>query len=70
MAARETVTRKGARLLIEGRLELRSMHHGRVRARCQGDHGTYELHWDRGIEPWCSCPARVACAHLAALRLA
>lgn len=70
MAARESVTRKGARYLIEGRLQVVSMGGGHVRARVQGgEPEPYVVAIDGDGGRWCSCPARGHCAHLAALEL-
>lgn len=70
MTARETVTRKGARYVLEGRLQVVSMGGGRVRARCQGSEAEpYTVVIDHDGLRYCSCQARVRCAHLAALEL-
>lgn len=67
---RETVARKGARYVLEGRLQVVSMGGGRVRARCRGSaERPYVVAIDPGGERWCSCQARARCAHLAALEL-
>ena len=70
MVARESVTRKGARYVLEGRLQVVSMGGGRVRARVQGSEPeAYVVAIDHDGERWCSCAARVRCAHIAALEL-
>jgi hypothetical protein len=39
---------KARRLLSSGRLTVVQVDEHRILARCQGDHGDYELGWDRG----------------------
>jgi hypothetical protein len=65
---REAIAAKAVRYLAEGRLVVELVDRGRIRARCRGGGAVYELEVAGGA--WsCSCPARVRCAHLAALEL-
>jgi uncharacterized Zn finger protein len=66
---RESAFDKGRRLLVEGRLVVRSAGSGGIRALCRGDSGEfYRLATDNGS--WrCSCPAVGRCSHLVALQL-
>jgi hypothetical protein len=62
------IAEKAARYLIEGRLIVRHLdeHAGVVQANCRGNGAVYVLGHDE--TGWfCSCPARVRCAHLEAL---
>ena len=66
----ETVARKAARYVLEGRLQIVSMGGGHVRASCQGgEQKPYTVAIDHDGERRCSCQARGRCAHLAALEL-
>ncbi len=72
----ESAEEKGRRLLIEGRLEVKSAHgpglRGYIVAECRGDSGeTYHLGYDPRRAEWrCTCEARGdRCSHLVALRL-
>lgn len=70
MIARESVTEKAHRYLTEGRLTVGRVDGVSVLARCRGGDGTvYTLGRDPEQGVFCGCPARVECAHLAALRL-
>jgi len=64
--ARESVTAKAHRYLIEGRLVVSRVAAGVVRAHVRGDGSIHELGVDDG-RWWCSCPARSRCSHLVAL---
>jgi hypothetical protein len=64
---RESVEAKAVRYLGEGRLRIEYVVGGVVRATCRGGE-VCELGLEAG-EWWCSCPARVRCAHLVALEL-
>jgi hypothetical protein len=67
-SGRESSRVKGARILIESRLTVVSVHNGRVAARCRGDEQTYNLGFNpNGRGWWCHCPARGKCSHLVAL---
>jgi hypothetical protein len=66
--AREHVRAKAAKYLVEGRLTVLSVHHGRVRASVRGDGGSYRCGFDQG-RWWCHCEARTCCSHLIALGL-
>jgi hypothetical protein len=67
--ARESAFVKGRRLLVEGRLVVRSAGPAGIRALCRSDSGEfYRLGTDNGS--WqCSCPAVGRCSHLVALQL-
>jgi hypothetical protein len=66
---RENAASKGRRLLVEGRLRIRSAGPAVIVATCIGDSAeVYHV----GYEPggWhCSCPALTRCSHLTALML-
>lgn len=64
---RETVNEKAHRYLAEGRLTIELVLADEIRASCDGGE-RYDLGFEAGAW-WCSCPARVRCAHLAALEL-
>jgi hypothetical protein len=68
--SREHARAKAWRYLREGRLNVCSVHAGRVRAQCRGNGTTYDLGYTH--RSWhCSCAARTPhCAHLLALRSA
>lgn len=72
--ARETVDEKARRLLIEGRLIVRTVGgpNGLIVAECRGDSGdVYSLGWDPVKSEWrCTCPEqRGGCSHLKSLQL-
>lgn len=70
MSSRESVEAKAGRYLLEGRLVVRHVVGGSVRASCRGGGAVYELGFSSADGWWCSCPAHVArCAHLVALEL-
>lgn len=69
MKGRENAAEKARRLLVEGRLQVRSVEPCRAVALCRGDSGAvYSVTLD-GWEWECTCPARGRCAHLLALAL-
>lgn len=67
--AAETVEAKARRYIDEGRLQVVAMRGDRVRARCHGAGGVYEVeHFGAGR--WrCTCPSSRRCAHIAAVEL-
>lgn len=62
------IAAKARRLLTAGRLHVLHVDGEIVRAEVDGDHGRYQLRVIRG-QSVCSCPARIPCSHLEALRL-
>lgn len=68
---RENATLKAHRLLVEGRLTVRSVDGDYVHATCRGDTaGLYDLGHDPTLGEWrCTCPAKGRCSHLIALQL-
>ena len=72
MSPSETTQSKALRYLAERRLRVEGVGRSRmlgfvVAASCRGgDDTVYALGFEAG-EWWCSCPARMLCAHLVAL---
>jgi hypothetical protein len=64
--SREHPRAKAARMLLERRLTVLSVHAGRISARVRGDEQTYHCGFTQG-RWWCHCPARGKCSHLIAL---
>jgi len=65
---RESAEQKGRRYILEGRLVIRHVDGGIIRAECRGGGAV----WNLGRSAagwWCSCPARGRCSHLHALML-
>jgi uncharacterized Zn finger protein len=71
----ETAADKAKRLLVEGRLIVRTVgdpeRQSLIVAECRGDSGeVYHLGFDPAQTEWrCSCPAHGRCSHLIALQL-
>lgn len=63
---REPLTRKAERMLGDHRLRITRLDGEHVEAVIHGDHGDYQLGHINGSW-WCSCPARIKCAHIIAL---
>lgn len=66
--SREGAESKGRRYLLEGRLRILSVHHGRVIASCRGSDREYHCGWVKG-RWWCECEAKGRCSHLVALQM-
>jgi hypothetical protein len=68
VSPRETLQAKTERLLVSGRVRIRTANVMGVHALVEGDHGTHEVRFDG--ELWrCSCPSYHPCSHMAAVRL-
>jgi uncharacterized Zn finger protein len=64
----ESAESKGRRYLTEGRLLVRSVQPGGIRAICRGSGEYHRVGYERG--GWfCTCPALGRCSHLVALQL-
>lgn len=67
-AGRERPDTKGKRLLGQGRVQLAHVSKDEVDAEVTGDGANYRVTFGRG--GWyCTCPCRVLCSHLIAVRL-
>jgi hypothetical protein len=65
----ESLVAKAGRLLVEGRVHVREVHDGELRATVRGDHGTYDVRYDNG-RLRCTCPSwRTRCSHAQAVAL-
>jgi uncharacterized Zn finger protein len=64
---RENAERKGARLLVSGRLIVTWLDATEARATCRGDSGEIYLLGYRPGSWYCDCPALGRCSHLVAL---
>jgi uncharacterized Zn finger protein len=64
---RESIDEKALRYLREHRVRVTHIEDGRVYARARGERAVYDLSFKRNGRAWCTCPARVRCAHLVAL---
>jgi uncharacterized Zn finger protein len=67
--ARETIHEKALRYLRERRVRVTRAQRQRVHARIRGERDVYDASFKRDARSWCTCPARVKCAHLLALEL-
>jgi len=66
---RESAEAKGRRLLVEGRLVVKTVDDRHAVARCRGDSGEI-YHLVAEARGWtCSCPALGRCSHVIALQL-
>lgn len=66
---REDAWSKGRRLLVEGRLIVRSAGPQGIRALCRGDSGEFYRLGYRPGSWYCDCPCPSRCSHLHALML-
>lgn len=66
---REDHDGKARRYLAESRLTVLSVNGDTVTATCRGAGTVRQLGHDPARGWWCTCPARTACSHLAALQL-
>jgi len=65
---REDADTKARRLVAADQVQVLFADEHRIVARVRGDHGIYDLEWDRG--DWsCTCAARGACSHIEAVHL-
>lgn len=63
-----TVGDKARRLRHDARLQILFATDQVIWARVRGDHGVYDVRWDR-MDGWhCSCPAWGMCSHAEAVR--
>jgi uncharacterized Zn finger protein len=64
----ENVTEKAHRLLASDRVQIMTADENRVIARVAGDHGVYDVEWNRGA--WsCTCRNYGTCSHRVAVGL-